>query len=401
MAKDGPTQAEVDAAIANIAGGYGLRFQSAADIGAALRRRRAPRLRRRVPDELPDRGRQGRRRRGEARGGRDPRSEGLRDRDGRRREGSRAAAQEGGLALREGLVHRSDHAGARGSPSRRRSMPKALAAAHQLLDRGARREGRQGEARRDQGAAHGRDRHDRRSRARPCRSRSSACSSLPDKMRIDATLDEAGQGRRSRRRQGRLAAAARPADGNAADRRAQGAEDIGRVEFERWREPELHLAQGDRSGREDHAGAGRDDRRQAARAWSGSRRRSGPRRHALHRQEDQAGHADQLTTRQAAASQTDDFSDYRDVAGHQGRVQAHEHGSGPRRPQLELTKVELGHRRSIRRSSRSRQIAQSETLVALALSSLVGALAARAHAQPRHARSRRARRDGRRRTRRR
>jgi zinc protease len=36
MAKDGPTQAEVDGAIANIAGGYGLRFQSAADIGAAL-----------------------------------------------------------------------------------------------------------------------------------------------------------------------------------------------------------------------------------------------------------------------------------------------------------------------------------------------------------------------------
>ncbi len=36
MAKDGPTQAEVDAAVANIAGGYGLRFQSAADLGAAL-----------------------------------------------------------------------------------------------------------------------------------------------------------------------------------------------------------------------------------------------------------------------------------------------------------------------------------------------------------------------------
>jgi zinc protease len=36
MAKDGPAQAEVDAAIANIAGGYGLRFQSAADIGSAL-----------------------------------------------------------------------------------------------------------------------------------------------------------------------------------------------------------------------------------------------------------------------------------------------------------------------------------------------------------------------------
>jgi zinc protease len=36
MAKDGPTQAEVDGAIANIAGGYGLRFQSASDIGAAL-----------------------------------------------------------------------------------------------------------------------------------------------------------------------------------------------------------------------------------------------------------------------------------------------------------------------------------------------------------------------------
>ena len=36
MAKDGPTQAEVDAAIANIAGGYGLRFQAAGEIGAAL-----------------------------------------------------------------------------------------------------------------------------------------------------------------------------------------------------------------------------------------------------------------------------------------------------------------------------------------------------------------------------
>jgi zinc protease len=36
MAKDGPTQAEVDAAVANIAGGYGMRFQSAADVGAAL-----------------------------------------------------------------------------------------------------------------------------------------------------------------------------------------------------------------------------------------------------------------------------------------------------------------------------------------------------------------------------
>jgi hypothetical protein len=36
MAKDGPTQAEVDAAIASIAGGYGLRFQAAGEIGAAL-----------------------------------------------------------------------------------------------------------------------------------------------------------------------------------------------------------------------------------------------------------------------------------------------------------------------------------------------------------------------------
>jgi len=36
MQKDGPTQAEVDAAIANIAGGWGMRFQSAADIGSAL-----------------------------------------------------------------------------------------------------------------------------------------------------------------------------------------------------------------------------------------------------------------------------------------------------------------------------------------------------------------------------
>ncbi len=36
MAKDGPSQAEVDAAIANLAGGYGLRFQAASDVGAAL-----------------------------------------------------------------------------------------------------------------------------------------------------------------------------------------------------------------------------------------------------------------------------------------------------------------------------------------------------------------------------
>jgi zinc protease len=36
MAKDGPTQGEVDAAIANLAGGYGMRFQSASDLGAAL-----------------------------------------------------------------------------------------------------------------------------------------------------------------------------------------------------------------------------------------------------------------------------------------------------------------------------------------------------------------------------
>ena len=36
MAKDGPTQGEVDAAIANIAGGYGLRFQAAGDVGSAL-----------------------------------------------------------------------------------------------------------------------------------------------------------------------------------------------------------------------------------------------------------------------------------------------------------------------------------------------------------------------------
>src|SRR5262249_55408216 len=36
MEKDGPTQAEVDAAIANIAGGYGMRFQAASDVGAAL-----------------------------------------------------------------------------------------------------------------------------------------------------------------------------------------------------------------------------------------------------------------------------------------------------------------------------------------------------------------------------
>src|SRR5213075_1166485 len=36
MAKDGPGQDEVASAIANIAGGYGLRFQSAGDVGSAL-----------------------------------------------------------------------------------------------------------------------------------------------------------------------------------------------------------------------------------------------------------------------------------------------------------------------------------------------------------------------------
>ncbi|HSK02633.1 MAG TPA: insulinase family protein [Kofleriaceae bacterium] len=36
MAKDGPTAEEVTAAITNLAGGYGLRFQSVADVGAAL-----------------------------------------------------------------------------------------------------------------------------------------------------------------------------------------------------------------------------------------------------------------------------------------------------------------------------------------------------------------------------
>jgi zinc protease len=36
MAKDGPTQEEVVAAVASIAGGYGLRFQAASDVGAAL-----------------------------------------------------------------------------------------------------------------------------------------------------------------------------------------------------------------------------------------------------------------------------------------------------------------------------------------------------------------------------
>ncbi len=36
MAQEGPTQPELDAAIANIAGSYGMRFQAAADIGASL-----------------------------------------------------------------------------------------------------------------------------------------------------------------------------------------------------------------------------------------------------------------------------------------------------------------------------------------------------------------------------
>jgi hypothetical protein len=36
MAKDGPSQPEVDSAISNIAGSYAMRFQAAADVGAAL-----------------------------------------------------------------------------------------------------------------------------------------------------------------------------------------------------------------------------------------------------------------------------------------------------------------------------------------------------------------------------
>ncbi|HTR51738.1 MAG TPA: pitrilysin family protein [Kofleriaceae bacterium] len=36
MQKDGPTQDEIDAAIANIAGGYGLRFEASSDLGAQL-----------------------------------------------------------------------------------------------------------------------------------------------------------------------------------------------------------------------------------------------------------------------------------------------------------------------------------------------------------------------------
>jgi len=36
MAKDGPSQGEVEAAIANIAGGYAMRYQSASDVGSAL-----------------------------------------------------------------------------------------------------------------------------------------------------------------------------------------------------------------------------------------------------------------------------------------------------------------------------------------------------------------------------
>lgn len=36
MAKEGPSNEEVSAAVANIAGGYGLRFQAASDVGAAL-----------------------------------------------------------------------------------------------------------------------------------------------------------------------------------------------------------------------------------------------------------------------------------------------------------------------------------------------------------------------------
>jgi predicted Zn-dependent peptidase len=36
MAKEGPTESEVTSAVANIAGGYGLRFQAAADVGGSL-----------------------------------------------------------------------------------------------------------------------------------------------------------------------------------------------------------------------------------------------------------------------------------------------------------------------------------------------------------------------------
>src|SRR5262249_39438459 len=36
MAKDGPTQTEVDNAVANLAGSYAMRYQSANDLGSAL-----------------------------------------------------------------------------------------------------------------------------------------------------------------------------------------------------------------------------------------------------------------------------------------------------------------------------------------------------------------------------
>ena len=67
MAKDGPTQDEVDAAIANIAGGYAMRFQSAGDVGAALIGAELHGFGIEYLTNYPARGRQGRRRVGEAR----------------------------------------------------------------------------------------------------------------------------------------------------------------------------------------------------------------------------------------------------------------------------------------------------------------------------------------------
>ena len=119
MQKDGPSDEEI------AVGGREPRGRLRDAIPVCRRRRigadgrRAARLRRRVLAELSAAGRQGRRDVGASRRSRDHRFAQLRHRDGRRRQGSRAAAQERRLALREGLVHRSDLAGASSCPMRR------------------------------------------------------------------------------------------------------------------------------------------------------------------------------------------------------------------------------------------------------------------------------------------
>jgi len=113
MAAEGPTEDEVAAAIANLAGGYGLRLAGAGDLAAALATAEMhglsqayvsdfPVLLSRVPAPRPPTP--------------PTRSSPRSDRGGagRRRREDRAAARRGQGAVRQGGLHRSDRPAARG-----------------------------------------------------------------------------------------------------------------------------------------------------------------------------------------------------------------------------------------------------------------------------------------------